>query len=404
MRQRLMERFLRYVTFDTRSDPSSMDCPSTPGQFIFLTPLAAELRTMGAADVYMDSNGYVTAAIPASEGCEESPVIGFLAHADTSPDMPGDGVKPRLTENYGGGDIPLGEGYVMRVADFPELARLKGQTLITTDGTTLLGADDKAGVAIVMTAAEHLLSHSQVRHGRIRIAFTPDEEIGRGADRFDVERFGADWAYTVDGGAEGELEYENFNAAEAKVFFRGDNIHPGYAKGKMVNALLAAADFVSMLPAAERPENTEDREGFFHLTRLDGDVSRAEAEIIIRDHSAGKFAARKALLKALTAEMDRRYGREVAQVVIRDQYLNMLPVIEQYPEVVDRALKAMKLVGVTPVVKPVRGGTDGARLSHMGLPCPNLFTGGGNFHSRYEYCSVEAMLKAVNTVLNICYL
>ncbi|MDR0511016.1 MAG: peptidase T [Rikenellaceae bacterium] len=400
MKNRLLERFLRYVAVDTRSDPASESCPSTPGQAHFLRMLAGELRELGAEDVTMDGFGYVTATLPTTKGCENDAVVAFLAHVDTSPDEPGADVRPQVIENYDGGDIRLGE-LTMRAADYPELALCKGHTLVTTDGRTLLGADDKAGVAVIVTAAEELLRNPSRRHGAVRVAFTPDEEIGRGVDRFDVAAFGADYGYTVDGGAEGELEYENFNAAVARIVVTGRNMHPGTAKGRMINALLVAHEFVAMLPPDERPETTEGREGFFHLTELRGDVGRAELEYILRDHCAERFEARKELLAQIAGRINERYGPQTVALTVKDQYLNMRPVVEKRPEVIARAQRAMRQAGVTPVIKPIRGGTDGARLSHMGLPCPNIFTGGANFHSRYEYCSLDTMARAVGTVLNI---
>lgn len=373
---RLLERFLRYVSCDTQSDPAAMEYPSTPGQLVFLRALADELREMGAAEVTMDTHGYVTATIPATPGCDREPTIGFLAHVDTSPDAPGANVRPQLHER-------------------------DGDTVITSDGTTLLGADDKAGVAEIMTAAEYLLTHTEMRHGKVRIAFTPDEEIGRGVDFFDVEAFGADFAYTVDGGTEGELEYENFNAAEAQVTIRGVSAHPGDAKDRMINALRVAWAFDTAIPAGERPETTEGYEGFYHLMRLDGTVSEAQAEYIIRDHDRACFEVRKKTLADIAERLNREYGEGTVRVTIKDQYRNMRDVVERHPDIVERAKKAMSAAGVVPVVKPVRGGTDGARLSFMGLPCPNIFTGGEGFHSLSESVSLRAMQKTVQTIIEI---
>lgn len=398
----MRERFLKYVSFDTQSDPKSKSYPSTAKQLELLNYLKDELTTLGASDVRMDEWGYVTTAVPATQGCEDWPVIGFLAHVDTSPDLSGAGVAPRVVENYDGGDIVLGSDLVLQAKDYPELQARKGETLVVTDGSTLLGADNKAGVAIIMTAVERLLAHNKP-HGRVRVAFTPDEEIGRGVDHFDVATFGADFAYTVDGGQEGELEYENFNAAVARIAIKGSVMHPGYAKGRMKNALLVANEFISMLPQDERPENTEGREGFFHLSELSGDADSAQIEIIIRDHSREKFADRKSLLRAFAYDINLRRGENTVTIELEDQYYNMLDVIEARPEIIERAMRAMRQADVAPIVRPIRGGTDGARLSYMGLPCPNLFTGGANFHSRYEYCSLDTMRKAVATVLNICY-
>lgn len=394
----LLERFLKYVAIDTRSDEDAAVYPSTAEQRVLLEMLAGEMRAMGIADVEIDAYGYATGTVTATAGCENEPTIGFLAHVDTSPDVSGAGVKPQILENYDGGDIILGvSGLTLSPRDFPKMAALKGHTLVTTDGTTLLGADDKAGVAIIMTAAEHLLSHPDIPHGRIRIAFTPDEEVGRGVDHFDVERFGARFAYTVDGGAEGSLEYENFNAASAHVEFRGQNFHPGYARGRMVNALRLAHRFDDMLPSAERPETVDGRDGFFHLTSLCGDVEAAAADYLLRDFTREGLERRKQALRNAAAAL----GPEAVSLDIRDSYYNMIEVMNEHPEIIERAMRAMRAAGVEPVVEPIRGGTDGARLSFMGLPCPNLFTGGANFHSVREYCSLDTMRRAVQTVVNI---
>lgn len=397
----LKERFLKYVGFDTQSDPESEKFPSTDKQLVLLKYLAEEMKSLGMADVEMDSYGYVMGTVPASPGYEDKKVIGFISHVDTSPDMNGAEIRPQIVENYDGGDIRLNGELTMTLKDFPELSFFKGHTLITTDGTSLLGADDKAGVAEIMTAAEYLLSHPEIKHGKIRIGFTPDEEIGRGVDFFDVKRFGADFAYTVDGGFEGELEYENFNAAGAKITIQGRNIHPGYAKDKMINALQVAADLNNQLPAWERPEHTEGYEGFYHLTGLSGGVENATVEYIIRDHSREKFEARKKYLVGVVDFLSKKYGEGVITLHLKDQYYNMREMVEPHPEVIDIAMKAMEEAGVTPLVRPIRGGTDGARLSYMGLPCPNLFTGGMNFHGKYEYCSLNTMQKALQTILNI---
>lgn len=400
----LKERFLKYVGFDTQSDPESEKFPSTDKQLVLLKYLAEEMKSLGMEDVEMDSYGYVMGTVPASPGYEDKKVIGFISHVDTSPDMNGADIRPQVIENYDGGDIRLNEELIMTLKDFPELSFFKGHTLITTDGTSLLGADDKAGVAEIMTAAEYLLTHPEIKHGKIRIGFTPDEEIGRGVDFFDVKRFGADFAYTVDGGFEGELEYENFNAAGAKIMIQGRNIHPGYAKDKMVNALQVAADLNSQLPACERPEHTEGYEGFYHLTGISGGVENATMEYIIRDHSREKFEAKKNYLLNVVDFLTKKYGEGVITLNLRDQYYNMREMVEPHPEVIDIAMKAMEEAGVTPLVRPIRGGTDGARLSYMGLPCPNLFTGGMNFHGKYEYCSLNTMQKAMRTILNIARL
>ena len=400
----LKERFLKYVGFDTQSDPESEKFPSTDKQLVLLKHLAEEMKSMGMTEVEMDRYGYVMGTVPASPGYEDKKVIGFIAHVDTSPDMNGANIRPQVIENYDGGDIPLNGELTMTLKDFPELSFFKGHTLITTDGTSLLGADDKAGVAEIMTAAEYLLAHPEIKHGKIRIGFTPDEEIGRGVDFFDVKRFGADFAYTVDGGFEGELEDENFNAAGAKITIQGRNIHPGYAKDKMLNALQVAADLNNQLPVWERPEHTEGYEGFYHLTGLCGGVENATVEYIIRDHSHEKFEAKKKYLIEVVDFLTEKYGEGGITLNLKDQYYNMREMVEPHPEVIDIAMKAMEEAGVTPLVRPIRGGTDGARLSYMGLPCPNLFTGGMNFHGKYEYCSLNTMQKAMQTILNLARL
>lgn len=400
----LENRFLKYVSFDTQSDENSETYPSTRKQLIFLKALADEMCEIGLADVTMDNNGYVMGTIPASAGLENSPVIGFIAHVDTSPEMSGKDVNPQKIENYDGGDIRLSDTLTMRVEEFPELSFFKGHTLIHTDGTTLLGADDKAGVAEIMTAAEYLLNHPEVRHGKIRVAFTPDEEIGRGVDYFDVKAFGADFAYTVDGGFEGELEYENFNAAGAKIHIQGRNIHPGYAKDKMINAIQVAFELNSMLPVRQRPEHTEGYEGFFHQTSISGSVEQCDTDYIIRDHDREKFEQKKELMREAVEKLNGIYGAGCVTLQLRDQYYNMRQMVEPHMQVVEKALDAMQREGVVPVVRPIRGGTDGSRLSYMGLPCPNLFTGGMNFHGKYEYCSLDTMTKAMNTIVNLAEL
>ncbi len=397
----LKERFFKYVGFDTQSDPESDTFPSTAKQLLLLNFLAEEMKGLGLEEVEVDANGYAMGTIPATPGYENRPVIGFISHVDTSPDMSGANIKPQVIPEYDGGDIKLNEGLTMTVADFPELAFYKGHTLITTDGTTLLGADDKAGVAEIMTVAEYLVQHPEVKHGKIRIGFTPDEEIGRGVDFFDVEHFGAKFAYTVDGGFEGELEYENFNAASAKIEVQGRNIHPGYAKDKMLNALQVVHELNSLLPPCQRPEHTEGYEGFYHLVGVKGEVEQASCEYIIRDHSRVKFEEKKRFIEAAVALLQQKYGEGVIKLTLKDQYYNMREMVEPYPEVIDKAFQAMREADVTPIVRPIRGGTDGARLSYMGLPCPNLFTGGMNFHGKYEYCSLNTMQKAVRTLLNL---
>lgn len=400
----LKERFLKYVSFDTQSDPESETYPSAAKELILLNHLAEEMKDLGLEDVEVDANGYAMGTIPATPGYESRPVIGFISHVDTSPDMSGANIKPQIIENYDGNDIRLNENLIMRVADFPELSFYKGHTLITTDGTTLLGADDKAGIAEIMTAAEYIMAHPEIKHGKIRLGFTPDEEIGRGVDFFDVEHFGAKFAYTIDGGFEGELEYENFNAASAKIEVQGQNIHPGYAKDKMINALQVVAEINAMLPPCQRPEHTEGYEGFYHLVSIKGEVECASSEYIIRDHSREKFEAKKEYMQKIVDLLNAKYGAGVIKLTLKDQYYNMREQVEPYPEVIDKAFQAMSEAGVKPIVRPIRGGTDGARLSYMGLPCPNLFTGGMNFHGKYEYCSLNTMEKAMNTIINLIVL
>ena len=403
-KERLVERFLRYVAVDTQSDPESETFPSTAKQLTLLNLLLEEMLGMGLEDVEIDPHGYVTGTIPATPGCEQKPVIGFISHVDTSPDMIGVEIKPQFVYDYDGEDIRLNESLTMRVAEFPELSFFKGHTLITTDGTTLLGADDKAGIAEIMTAAEYLMAHPEIPHGTVRIGFTPDEEVGRGVDFFDVENFGANFAYTVDGGFEGELEYENFNAASAKIAVQGRNIHPGYAKDKMINALQVICEINALLPAAQRPEHTEEYDGFYHLVGMNGTVEQATSEYIIRDHSREKFEAKKSYLQSVVNLLEEKYGKGVISLTVKDQYYNMREMVEPHPEVIGRAEKAMRLAGVVPVVRPIRGGTDGSRLSYMGLPCPNLFTGGMNFHGKFEYCSVDTMCRACKTLVHLAKL
>ena len=400
----LKERFLKYVSYDTQSCEDSTTVPSTDKQKVLLADLADEMRALGMTEVTMDEYGYVMGTIPASKGKESAPVIGFISHVDTAPDMSGKDVKPQVIECYEGGDIKLNDQLTMRVADFPELNFFKGHTLIHTDGTTLLGADDKAGVAEIMTAAEYLLTHPEIEHGKIRIGFTPDEEIGRGVDYFNVEAFGAQFAYTVDGGMEGELEYENFNAAGAKIHIQGRNVHPGYAKDKMINALQVACEINSMLPAVQRPEHTEGYEGFYHLIGINGAVEEADMSYIVRDHDRAKFEQKKAYLEGVVALLTKKYGEGVIELKLTDQYYNMREMVEPHPEVIERALAAMREAGVEPLVRPIRGGTDGSRLSYMGLPCPNLFTGGMNFHGKFEYCSLTTMGRAMQVILNLARL
>ena len=397
----LKERFLKYVAIDTRSDENSESFPSTDKQWNLLNALVEEMRLLGLEDVSIDKYGYAMGTIPATKGKENVPVIGFLAHVDTSPDMSGENVRPRIIESYDGGDIMLNPSLTMRVADFPELSRFVGHTLIHTDGTTLLGADDKAGVAEIMTAAEYLMAHPEVEHGKIRIGFTPDEEIGRGVDFFDVKAFGADFAYTMDGGYEGELEFENFNAASAKVTIQGRNVHPGYAKGKMINALEVACELNALIPATERPQYTEGYEGFYHLVGLGGSVEQASISYIIRDHDAELFERKKVWMWSAVDMLNKKYGEGVLTLALKDQYYNMRKMVEPHPQVIENAKAAMLEADVQPIVRPIRGGTDGARLSFMGLPCPNIFAGGMNFHGKFEYCSLNSMEKAVKVIVNL---
>ena len=402
--EKVTDRFLRYVQIDTQSDEEGTGTPTTEKQHELARLLVEELTKMGAEEITYDKEHcYVYASIPATEGMEKKPVMGFISHMDTSPAVSGANVRPRIITAYDGEDIVLnsGLGIVMKTADFPELKEYQGKSLIVTDGTTLLGADDKAGVAEIMTMAEYLLSHREVPHGKLRIGFTPDEEVGAGADHFDVELFSADCAYTVDGGKLGELEYENFNAAGARVTFHGRSVHPGDAKNKMKNALLTAMEFQGMLPVSENPMYTEKYEGFYHLDALNGDIERAVADYIIRDHSREKFEQKKALFEKAGAFLNEKYGEGTVEIELKDSYYNMKEIIEDHMELIDHAMEAMRKAGVEPVVVPIRGGTDGARLSYMGLPCPNLCTGGHNFHGRFEYICIESMEAVVRILLNL---
>lgn len=404
MTETIVERFLRYVTFGTQSNETTRVTPSTPGQRVFAEVLVKELEALGLEDISIDKHTYVMATLPANTNNETIPTIGFISHLDTSPDMKGDEVKPRIV-HYEGGDIVLNteQNIALSPAMFPEMTEYLGQDLIVTDGTTLLGADDKAGVAAIISAMAYLKEHPEIKHGKIRIGFTPDEEIGEGADHFDVQKFGCDWAYTVDGGQIGELEYENFNAAAAKVRFKGLNVHPGTAKDKMINAALLATEFASWLPAEQRPEHTDGYEGFFHLIGMNGTVEDASLSYIVRDHSRELFEQKKALLKQLVEQMNISYPGSTT-LEMRDQYYNMREIVEPKKHIVDLAFQAMESMGITPKVQPIRGGTDGARLSFMGLPCPNLFTGGHNFHGRYEYIPIPSLQKAMGTVIKIAEL
>ena len=397
----LKDRFLKYVSFDTQSDEESTTFPSSDKQLVLLNYLADEMRTLGLEDVTVDKYGYAMGTIPASKGYENAPVIGFIAHVDTSPDMSGKDVKPHVIEDYDGGDIRLNASLEMKVANFPELKNFVGHTLIHTDGTTLLGADDKAGLAEIVRACEYLIQHPEIEHGKIRVGFTPDEEIGQGADHFDVAKFGCDFAYTMDGGAVGELEYENFNAAGCKVKVHGVNVHPGYGYHKMINSMRIANHFATMLPRWETPEHTQGYEGFYHLIAMNGSVEETTLQYIIRDHDRARFESRKREIEHLARKINQEYGEGTVEVEIRDQYYNMREKVEPVMHIVTLVEEAMKEVGVTPKVQPIRGGTDGARLSFEGLPCPNIFAGGVNFHSRFEYLPIPSMEKAMEVILKI---
>lgn len=401
----LIKRFISYVTVDTQSDPKSETTPSTEKQWDLARKLAKELETIGMEDVSIDDNSYIMATLPSNVD-KEVPTIGFISHFDTSPDFSGKNVKPQIHENYLGGDILLNkeENIVLSPEYFEDLRQYTGQTLITTDGTTLLGADDKAGVCEIVTAMEYLIQHPEIKHGKIRVGFTPDEEIGRGAHKFDVKKFGADWAYTMDGSQIGELEYENFNAAGVEITIKGKIVHPGYAKGKMINSMYIATEFINSLPRMETPEHTEGYQGFFHLTQIEGDVDKTKLEYIIRDHDRKHFEARKEVMMKLTEDINSRYDHDVVFTEIKDQYYNMREKIEPVMHIVDIAEKAMKELHIKPHIKAIRGGTDGSQLSYKGLPCPNIFAGGHNFHGRYEYVPVESMIKATEVICKIAEL
>lgn len=400
----IKDRFISYITIDTQSDPASEATPSTEKQWDLANLLVDELKEIGMEEVTIDENAYVMATLPANVD-HDVPVIGFVAHFDTSPDYSGTNVNPQIIENYDGKDITLDkEGKMVLSPDyFEDLKLYKGQTLITTDGTTLLGADDKAGITEIVSAMEYLIEHPEIKHGKIRVCFTPDEEIGRGAHKFDVAKFGAEWAYTMDGSQIGELEYENFNAASAEIRFTGKSVHPGYAKGKMQNSVLYATEFLSMLPANEVPQHTEGREGFFHFPDIHGEVELTVVKGIIRDHDSDKFQARKELLEKMVASMNHKYGT-VAHLEIKDQYFNMKEKVAPVMHIVDIAEQAMKDLDIEPIIKPIRGGTDGSQLSYMGLPCPNIFAGGHNFHGPYEYVPVESIEKATEVIVKIAEL
>ena len=404
-RNRIVDRFISYVKIDTESDPESNTTPSTQKQWNLANKLVDELKAIGLSDVTIDENAYIMATLP-SNVTHEVPTIGFISHFDTSPDFKGANVNPQIIENYDGSDIILSEeeNIILSPSYFEDLLLYKGETLITTDGTTLLGADDKAGICEIVSAMEYLIQHPEIKHGEIKVGFTPDEEIGRGAHKFDVEKFAADWAYTMDGRQVGELEYENFNAAGAKLTFHGKIVHPGYAKGKMVNSMYYASEFINSLPKRETPENTEGYEGFFHLTQMKGEVEESEIQYIIRDHDREKFEARKALMQKVADEINTKYGKEVVTLEMNDQYYNMKEKVEPVMHIVDIAEEAMKQLDIKPLIKAIRGGTDGSQLSYMGLPCPNIFAGGHNFHGRYEYVPVESILKATQVICKIAEL
>ncbi|PKR84803.1 peptidase T [Heyndrickxia camelliae] len=405
MKNEIIERFTSYVKVDTQSNEDSNTCPSTPGQWTLLNMIVDELKSIGMEEVTIDDNGYVMATLPSNTD-KEVPTIGFLAHVDTATDFTGKDVKPQIVENYNGSDIVLNEALhiVLSPKDFPSLEQYKGHTLVTTDGTTLLGADNKAGIAEIMTAMAYLLQHPEIKHGKIRVAFTPDEEIGRGPHKFDVPAFNAKFAYTVDGGPLGELEYESFNAAGAKITIKGNNIHPGSAKGKMVNSLKIAMELQGKIPADEAPEYTEGYEGFYHLLSMNGDVELTKLAYIIRDHDREKFNAKKANLEKIVQDLQEKYGKDNITLELNDQYYNMKEKIEPVKEIVDIAYDAMKNLDIEPKISPIRGGTDGSQLSYMGLPTPNIFTGGENFHGKYEYISVDNMVKATNVIIEIAKL
>jgi tripeptide aminopeptidase len=407
--QHIIDRFIGYVTIDTESDPNSETTPSTEKQWNLANKLVAELKAIGMQDVTIDDKAYIMATLPSNVN-HEVPTIGFISHFDTSPDFSGANVKPQIIPNYDGKDIVLNadKNIVLSPSYFKDLLLYKGQTLITTDGTTLLGADDKAGITEIVTAMEFLIQNPAIKHGKIRIGFTPDEEIGRGAHHFDVEKFGADWAYTMDGSQVGELEYENFNAAGAKIIFKGKSVHPGYAKGKMINSMLIANDFINELPKEETPEKTSRYEGFFHVHHLMGSIEETVLELIIRDHNKKKFEKRKELIEKITRKINKKFakqfGEDIITAEIKDQYYNMKEKVLPVKYIVDIAEKAMRELDIKPLIKAIRGGTDGSQLSYKGLPCPNIFAGGHNFHGKYEYVPVESMQKAVNVIVKIAEL
>ena len=402
--QHIIDRFISYITIDTQSDSSSETTPSTEKQWNLANKLVDELRAIGLSDVTIDENAYIMATLPSNVE-HDVPNIGFISHFDTSPDFSGTNVKPQVIKNYDGKDIVLNkeENIILSSSYFDDLLQYIGQTIITTDGTTLLGADDKAGITEIVTAMEYLVNHPEIKHGTIRVGFTPDEEIGRGAHKFDVEKFGAEWAYTMDGSQIGELEYENFNAARAKITIKGKSVHPGYAKGKMVNAVLIANKIINELPKHEIPEETDGKDGFFHVHHMEGEIENATVELIIRDHDLRRFNERKELVEAIVKKYNHEFDNCVA-LELKDQYFNMKEKVKPVFHIVETAKKAMEDIGIKPIIKPIRGGTDGSQLSYMGLPCPNIFAGGHNFHGKYEYVPVESMQKAVEVIVRICQL
>lgn len=407
--QHIIDRFISYVTIDTESDPNSKTTPSTEKQWNLANKLVEELKTIGLTDVTIDDKAYIMATLPSNVD-HEVPTIGFVSHFDTSPDFSGANVKPQIIENYDGKDIVLNadKNIILSPNYFKDLLQYKGQTIITTDGTTLLGADDKAGITEIVSAMEYLIQHPEIKHGKIRIGFTPDEEIGRGAHHFDVEKFGAQWAYTMDGSQIGELEYENFNAAGAKITFKGKSVHPGYAKGKMINSMLIANDFINELPKGETPQETKGYEGFFHVHHLTGSIEETVLELIIRDHNKSKFEKRKDLIgkiaKKINKKFAKQFGEDIVTTEVRDQYYNMKEKVLPVKHIVDIAEKAMRELNIKPIIKPIRGGTDGSQLSYMGLPCPNIFAGGHNFHGKYEYVPAESIQKATDVIVKIAEL
>lgn len=407
--QHIIDRFISYVTIDTESDPNSQTTPSTQKQWNLANKLVEELKVIGLEDVTIDDKAYIMATLPSNVE-HEVPTIGFVSHFDTSPDFSGANVKPQIIKNYDGKDIVLNaeKNIILSPNYFKDLLQYKGQTLITTDGTTLLGADDKAGITEIVSAMEYLIQHPEIKHGKIRIGFTPDEEIGRGAHHFDVEKFGAQWAYTMDGSQIGELEYENFNAAGAKITFKGKSVHPGYAKGKMINSMLLANEFINELPKGETPEETKGYEGFFHVHHIKGNIEETVLELIIRDHNKKKFESRKELIhkiaKKFNKKFAKKFGEDIVTAAVKDQYFNMKEMVLPVKYIVDIAEKAMRELNIKPIIKPIRGGTDGSQLSYMGLPCPNIFAGGHNFHGKYEYVPAESIQKATEVIVKIAEL